>query len=1356
MKNEDYYIGIDMGTSSVGWAVTDESYHLLRAKGKDMWGIREFERAETAAKRRTLRCDRRRREREVVRIGLLKEFFADEIEKVDPYFYLRLENSKFYMEDKNVNLKNHYGIFDDKNYTDKQYYEDFKTIYHLRRELIQNKNAPYDVRLVFLAILNMFKHRGHFLLNGVDDNATSADVDAVYAELVDYLAESYDVCLRLDKSKELLNILKNQNTSRKEKLELLSKEFEVAKSEKKKTEVLKLLCGLSVEAGKLFDVETEGKVTICFNDYSYSDNVEAILSAIGEEHFKVIELAKQIYDKAALDRVLQGTQCLSEARCNLYEKHKEDLKLLKSLYKKYKSEEEYNKMFRSAENGTYSAYVNSLNSDDSLACETKYRRNMKERKQEDLYKTIKGDFEKYKAEEDVQAVLCEIEKETFLPKQLTGANGIIPNQVHRAELVKILANAEQYLPFLMQRDESGFTVSERIIQLFSFQIPYYIGPTSKNSKNGWVVRKEKGMVLPWNLEEKIDVDATSEKFINNLIRSCTYLSGEKVLPKCSLMYEAYCVLNEINNIKIDGEKITPDLKQKIYRDLFEKGKRITKKQLSNYLIAEGAMVSETQLSGIDTSINNSLRSYGIMYSIFGDRIKEDHYRRIAEEIIYWCTIFGESKKQLRKKLLKYVTAGDITEENVKRLCGCKFKDWGRLSKAILMIKACDYSTGEVMTLMQAMWDYNYDFMELINSDEFEFKTKLQETKEESLKSLGTFTFEDLDDTYLSAPVKRMVWQTILVLQEIEKIMGRPPKRIFLEMTRTDEEKGDKGRKKSRGNQLLELYKDIKNEDGHRWKEEIKEADENGSLRSKKLYLYYLQKGRDAYTGEPIDINRLFDNNLYDIDHIYPRHFVKDDSLHNNLVLVNKEANQNLKRDLYPLPKEILDIPKVRELWDFLHEKHLMSDEKYCRLTNRQPFSEHQMAGFISRQLVETSQAAKEIADIIKQVMPNSELVYSKAGNVSDFRRDNGMTKCRIINEFHHAKDAYLNIVVGNVYYTKFTQNPLRFITEEYAKDKEKNNYHLDKVFDFKVQRQGYVAWIPAKKGEEGTIKTVRKIMSKNTPIMTRQSFENKGELYNQTLYSKHLAKQENYVPIKSSVPAMMNVNKYGGYTSLKPAYFIFIEHGSKKKRKKVFEVISIYDAPKINSKERLKEYCEKELGYEDVTVIADKIKKNALIRKDGIFMYVAGMDSKKKIELHNATNICVGEWYYNYAHDLEKYGETGNMNKNICIENNMKLYELLLEKHTNSIFRNNPQPLGEVLSNGKERFENLELEKQLKVLNDLLLISSIGRRTVDLKVIGGPSEAGRIRISGNMTSCKELLLINQSVTGLYETIQRLV
>lgn len=45
---QEYYMGLDMGTGSLGWAITDTEYHILRRHGKALWGVRLFESALTA------------------------------------------------------------------------------------------------------------------------------------------------------------------------------------------------------------------------------------------------------------------------------------------------------------------------------------------------------------------------------------------------------------------------------------------------------------------------------------------------------------------------------------------------------------------------------------------------------------------------------------------------------------------------------------------------------------------------------------------------------------------------------------------------------------------------------------------------------------------------------------------------------------------------------------------------------------------------------------------------------------------------------------------------------------------------------------------------------------------------------------------------------------------------------------------------------------------------------------------------------------------------------------------------------------------------------------------------------------
>ena len=56
-------------------------------------------------------------------------------------------------------------------------------------------------------------------------------------------------------------------------------------------------------------------------------------------------------------------------------------------------------------------------------------------------------------------------------------------------------------------------------------------------------------------------------------------------------------------------------------------------------------------------------------------------------------------------------------------------------------------------------------------------------------------------------------------------MECPPTRIFVEMTRSEDEKGDKGRKDSRAKQLIELYKNVK-DDSRNWEKEILAANDD--------------------------------------------------------------------------------------------------------------------------------------------------------------------------------------------------------------------------------------------------------------------------------------------------------------------------------------------------------------------------------------------------------------------------------------------------------------------------------------------------------------------------------------------------
>lgn len=92
--NKKYNIGLDIGTTSVGWAVTDaDGQKLLKAKNKNLWGVSLFEAGKTAAERRGYRSTRRRLNHRKFRLRLLEDMFEKEILSKDPSFFIRLKEA---------------------------------------------------------------------------------------------------------------------------------------------------------------------------------------------------------------------------------------------------------------------------------------------------------------------------------------------------------------------------------------------------------------------------------------------------------------------------------------------------------------------------------------------------------------------------------------------------------------------------------------------------------------------------------------------------------------------------------------------------------------------------------------------------------------------------------------------------------------------------------------------------------------------------------------------------------------------------------------------------------------------------------------------------------------------------------------------------------------------------------------------------------------------------------------------------------------------------------------------------------------------------------------------------------------
>ena len=186
----NYNIGLDIGTGSVGWCLTDENGHLLKVNRKgnngktyrnSAWGVRLFESADTAADCRIKRSTRRRYNRRRTRIIELRKIMSDMIMPIDPNFYARLDEAFLWNEDKSDKAKAPFLLFNDNGYDDVKYYTDYPTIYHLRKHLLETEGRA-DARLIYLALHHMMKYRGHFLFEGQSFEAID-NIEDTFIEL---------------------------------------------------------------------------------------------------------------------------------------------------------------------------------------------------------------------------------------------------------------------------------------------------------------------------------------------------------------------------------------------------------------------------------------------------------------------------------------------------------------------------------------------------------------------------------------------------------------------------------------------------------------------------------------------------------------------------------------------------------------------------------------------------------------------------------------------------------------------------------------------------------------------------------------------------------------------------------------------------------------------------------------------------------------------------------------------------------------------------------------------------------------------------------------------------------------------
>ncbi|HHX68352.1 MAG TPA: type II CRISPR RNA-guided endonuclease Cas9 [Gallicola sp.] len=1292
-KNEKYSIGLDLGTNSVGWAVADNNNNLLKFRGKNMFGVRLFDDAKTAAERRGFRSVRRRLARRKERIRLLREIFEPEITKVDSDFYLRLNESFLHQEDRK--LKNKSTLFNgDLFKSDKEYYEIFPTIYHLRNELMTTTEKK-DIRLIYLALHHTIKYRGNFLYEGTNFNIENVKVDEKLQLLFDFLEEELDCEFENNKTNtnKIIGILSEDKTKTEKEEQILSLLKATKDSKKMLKELFKAILNKKFSLNKIFLLEGND-ISIYINDFGEkSDEIEEYL---GEwyEYFTIID---EIYQWTVLKNILSEGNNISEAMIKKYKKHGKDLKILKKLSKQCGI---YNDVFRDKgkSNKNYHYYINEPRITSA----------------EDFYKNIKKQFQPFvdelKNDLDYEYMISSIEMENFLPKITSKDNGAIPYQLHKNELEKIIENQSKHYSFLKE-------TKKRIVNILEFRVPYYVGPLNVNSEFTTIVKTKDEKIYPWNFDEIVDKYSSSLRFMEERIGNCTYLPQYKVMPKHSLTNSLFGLLNELNKVRINNKLIDVEVKKSIIRGLFQKQKKVSEKAFKDFLFKNNLIESkDVQITGYqdDKAFASTLSSWIDFAEIFGEfdfgeKLKIEKY----EKIILMITMI-QDKEILSKIITK--EHPDITEEQLKKILSKRYSGFSNLSKEFIDEKVyVSDSFGEVVTILDQLYNSTLNLMQILSDDKLGFKEAYEKIMVKP--KMGKITYDDILEIPGSPAIKRGIWQTVQIIDEIVKIMGYEPDNIFIEIAR---EKGKAGRTSSRVKRMLDLYKKIveeTNEYNEAYQELKNIEKEKRNLDDRALYLYFIQGGKCMYTGQKLDINNL---DKYEIDHIIPRWVIKDDSF-DNLALVTHEANQE-KGEQLGVPEQFRH--KQYYVWETMLKYALITRKKFSNL-KKSKFSEKDIEVFINRQLVETRQITKHVLNLFKSSYSKTDIVVLRPNLLSDFRKQFKFYKIRELNDLHHAHDALISCFVGNYILNRFPKMSSKYIYDEYLKFKEKNEFKHGAIIssmkkDFENHENNFI-W--------NTQEQIRKFANyfkyKNCNI-TKKIEEGSGKFYKQLPLKKGTSNK--LIPLKSSKE--LNPKKYGGYTGENPAYFLAIKYKKGKKLIKELVTIPIHIKKLIETGQTTElEYLKSSIDGENLKIISKKILKNQYIKWGKDYFYIVSTD-----ELHNAKQLFLEEKHYNMLYCIKELDEYLLNELYLYIVNKMQYY---------NVFENTRKKLLDF----NNKFINLTKEDKKDVIYEILKITKCNAVNANLKKYGGPERLGRIQ---RAIQLDQIIFIHQSITGLYE------
>lgn len=592
--------------------------------------------------------------------------------------------------------------------------------------------------------------------------------------------------------------------------------------------------------------------------------------------------------------------------------------------------------------------------------------------------------------------ICEIQLERLLSKDgmVRGVENRFLTSDYEVEARQILSTQKQH----NQKVTDEFVDS--YLQLLSGRRPYYVGPGEQSP-------------FAWN---------STEEWMERLMGKCVY-TGDIRIVKHAPTAEMFNLLNDLNNMKIDGKHLSNDEKKLLINEVFLKQKTSPSvfSVLKKLGYPKSSEVTGLRVSKSGKQIFTTLPGYRYLLEVnekSGGYIDKENYA-LLDEVARILTIYQEkddaakmlSDLDLTEAFISLVT--DIYDD--PSLCNT-FKGTHSLSRKAIML------------IWDDLWNTPKNQMELFN------EKKIVPQHGKICTKNGRIIPEIVEDMAVSPVARRAISQAFTVFNDLLDKYPCGFERVTIEMAR-----------------------EKNSEDQKKWIEKMQEKNEKinaevlgrlsgqqGSGLFSKVRLLILQEEKDIYTGDPISIDDLKANPYaYEIDHIIPLSISFDDSQSNKVLTSSKNNQAKGQRTPYQwmMDSDAPDFAKFSNLVRAVPDKQHMPAKKKENLLFTEDITKWDVQKrFVNRNLVDTRYACKEVVLAMKSCLAGTPtIVQTVNGSFTHYlRKCWGLNKDRDESYAHHAIDALI------VAASSLVQRSLPAFKRYELCETEKNTFVVDK------------------------------------------------------------------------------------------------------------------------------------------------------------------------------------------------------------------------------------------------------------------------------------------------------------------------